>query len=102
MFFDFIVTKTAVTEPCSCFQLQWFVSTLPVNGVDQIKLWKALLRGQQNAMFEWFDRFRTGAGPELIAQILPPALQTCDFEDSARWPLVCFLPHHSEVESSMP
>lgn len=78
------------------------MSTLPANGVDQIKLWKALLKGQQNAMFEWFDRFRTGAGPETIMQILPPALRTCEFEDSAKWPLVCFLQRHAEFESLMP
>lgn len=84
IFFQFLRVFTKVEEACQEFSLQWFATTLQ-GAEDSAKVWKALLKAQQLAVYEWFDRFRTGISKDVVLKMLPANLRSPDFGDHDRW-----------------
>lgn len=84
IFFQFLRVFTKVEEACQEFSPQWFATTLQ-GAEDSAKVWKALLKAQQLAVYEWFDRFRTGISKDVVLKMLPANLRSPDFGDHDRW-----------------
>lgn len=49
------------------------------------KAWKGLLKAQQQAVYEWFDRIRSGLSVEDVRKTLPADLRTMELEDKMTW-----------------
>ena len=82
MFFKFIRICKEAEKTKATFSLLWFSI---LEHQDDAKYWKALLRIQQQAVFEWFDRFRTGIDVDAVQKCLPDDLRTGDYRDETKW-----------------
>ena len=72
--------------PQKSFCFQWFATSFPFEDEGcKTKVWKGLLKAEQQVVYEWFDRIRCGLSVEAVGQHLPADLRTMEFEDKMTW-----------------
>lgn len=84
--FSFVQIFSSVETPQKSFCFQWFATSFPFEDEGcKTKVWKGLLKAEQQVVYEWFDRIRCGLSVEAVGQHLPADLRTMEFEDKMTW-----------------